>query len=100
MVVDDCMKEIGTDFQGWPINAMTLREILEQLGIMTLDNCIANNPLLDTYPVILEDDGMAHGVNPKYITTVDSDIYDDINLKHKVFNIFAESKHETKVDNI
>jgi hypothetical protein len=92
--------EIGTDFQGWPINAMTLREILEQLGIMSLDDVTANHPLLDAYPVILEDDGMGYGINPKYITTVDSDTYDDINLKHKVFNIFAEQKHESKVDNI
>ena len=94
------MKEIGTDFQGWPINAMTLREIIKELGITyTLDNgdeIIRSDRkhLLDAYPIILEDDGMGYGVNPRYITSADKNVYETEDLK--VFNLFAE--HESKVD--
>ena len=94
------MKEIGIDFQGWPIEAMTLREIIKKLGITyTLDNgdeIIRSDRkhLLDAYPVILEDDGMGYGVNPRYITSVDNNVYQNEDLE--VFNLFAE--HESKVD--
>ena len=94
------MKEIGTDFQGWPINAMTLREIIKKLGITyTLDNgdeIIRSDRkhLLDAYPIILEDDGMGYGVNPQYITIVDTNVYEDKGLKKNGFNIFVEPKTE------
>lgn len=94
------MKEIGTDFQGWPVNAMTLREIIDKLGITYIldngDKIIRSDRkhLLDAYPVILEDDGMGYGVNPRYVTSVDENVYQNKDLK--VFNLFAE--HESKVD--
>lgn len=100
------MKEIGTDFQGWPVNAMTLREIIDELGITYIldngDEIIRSDRkhLLDAYPVILEDDGMGYGVNPRYVTSVDTNVYEDKGLKKNGFNVFIELKHESKVDNI
>ena len=61
------MKQIGTDFQGWPVNALTLREILHKLGFeedsetITLVKGEDSNKLLDSYPLTLEDDGMGYG---------------------------------------
>lgn len=88
------MKQIGIDFQGWPINALTLREILQKLGFVeTLSGEFAftDNPeLLDSYPLTLEDDGMAYGIKPMLITEVDNEIYkyDESNLN--VFNLFRD----------
>ena len=90
------MKQIGIDFQGWPINALTLREILHRLGfeedseIMYLIKGEDSNKLLDSYPITLEDDGMAYGIKPMLITEVDNEIYkyDDSNLN--VFNLFRD----------
>ena len=90
------MKQIGTDFQGWPVNALTLREILHRLGfeedseIMYLIKGEDSNKLLDSYPITLEDDGMAYGIKPMLITEVDNEIYEDENSKLKVFNLFRD----------
>lgn len=67
---------IGYDFQGWPVRKMTFREILLALGGKEENGKIIFDPtgqdsLLDTYPRTLEDDGMAYGVNPQYITEVE-----------------------------
>ena len=59
---------IDYDFQGWPIRKMTVREILERLGVT--DYKIENERILDLYPCLLEDDGMGYGVNTQYITEV------------------------------
>lgn len=90
------MKQIGTDFQGWPINALTLREILHRLGFeedsetITLIKGEDNNELLDSYPLTLEDDGMAYGIKPMFITEVDNETYKDDESKLKVFNLFRD----------
>ena len=90
------MKQIGTDFQGWPINALTLREILHKLGFeedsktITLIKNEDSNKLLDSYPLTLEDDGMAYGIKPMLITEVDSEIYEDENSNLNVFNLFRD----------
>lgn len=90
------MKQIGTDFQGWPVNALTLREILHKLGFeedsktITLIKDEDSNKLLDSYPLTLEDDGMAYGIKPMLITEVDSEVYEDENSKLKVFNLFRD----------
>lgn len=90
------MKQIGTDFQGWPINALTLREILHKLGFeedsetITLNKNEHINELLESYPLTLEDDGMAYGVRPMLITEVDSEIYEDPESNLKVFNVFRD----------
>lgn len=94
------MKQIGTDFQGWPEMAMTLREILiNKLGLKISENEDGyhfisghlNKDILDSYPVILEDDGMGYGINPRYITSVDNEVYRDDKIEDNVFNIFAEN---------
>ena len=76
------MIQIGTDFQGWPVRAMTLREILECLGFeedsrtITLAKNEETSRLLDSYPYLLEDDGMGYGVKGEYITEASSDIWE------------------------
>lgn len=87
------MKRIGTDFQGWPVCAMTLREMLLKLGFIEQEPGhfhILNTELLDSYPVTLEDDGMGYGVNDRYITEADNMMYEDEVLKEKAFNLFRE----------
>lgn len=87
------MKQIGVDFQSWPINALTLREILHKLGFRE-DNpgefITENENLLDSYPLTLEDDGMAYGIKPMFITEVDNEIYKDDDSNLNVFNLFRD----------
>jgi len=83
------------DFQGWPMQALTLREFLTQLGFKEKDGnfSIPNEAvILDAYPRLLEDDGMAYGINEQYIIVGDKDVYEDKIGEHdvKVFNIFRE----------
>lgn len=87
------MKQIGTDFQGWPINALTLREILQRLGFIEYlpgEFTIGNLELLDSYPLTLEDDGMAYGIKPMFITEVDNEIYKNDESNLNVFNLFRD----------
>ncbi len=76
------MLQIGTDFQGWPVYALTLREILNRLGFeedtetITLKKSEEANRLLDSYPQLLEDDGMGYGVNAEYITEVSDETWE------------------------
>lgn len=90
------MKQIGIDFQGWPINALTLREILHKLGfeedseVIYLVKGENSNELLDSYPLTLEDDGMAYGIKPMLITEVDNEIYEDEESNLNVFNLFRD----------
>lgn len=76
------MLQIGTDFQGWPVYALTLREILNRLGFeedtetITLIKSEEANRLLDSYPQLLEDDGMGYGVNAEYITEVSDETWE------------------------
>lgn len=80
------------DFQGWPVYKKTLKEVLEELGATTENGVIGfsiNSPILNIYPVVLRDDGMAYGVDPRYITEA---YFDDEN---GYINIFAERKVET-----
>lgn len=75
------MKAISRDFQGWPIYALTWREILNKLPFVKNGVIDQNDPRLDIYPRTLEDDGMGYGVNEKLITEcsfVDDDKYCNI----------------------
>ena len=111
------MKTIAYDFQGWPVKAMTLREILLQLGFkeddktLTLIKSEEVNKLLDSYPRILEDDGMGYGIDQGFITEIDPDVYEferestgqeercetyELMVNENVFNIFIEEPHMTK----
>jgi len=99
------MKQIGTDFQGWPINIMTLKEILLKLGFEEDDKTItlikgeSSNEMLDSYPLLLEDDGMGYGVRPMFITEVNRLIYEDRDSGLKVFNLFR-NEYRNNEDNI
>lgn len=97
------MITIGYDFQGWPIKMMTLEEILKDLGFKENKGSWTiskKNPFLKAYPCLLEDDGMAYGVNPQYITEVGTEIHDDkINMEDvKIFNVFREPLHDIEKD--
>ena len=73
------MIQIGTDSQGWPVNAMNLREILKRLGFKENKNSFSiskKNKLLDAYPCLLEDDGMGYGVNSEYVIEADVNVYE------------------------
>lgn len=101
-------KSIMRDFQGWPVKAHTLREILLSLGFeedsetITLIKGEENMKLLDSYPRLLEDDGMGYGVNEEYITEVDNNVYetDIVGEKINVFNIFREKVIPEEVNKI
>ena len=75
------MIQIGTDFDGWPVNAMTLREILRELGFeedsetITLIKSEETNRLLDAYPYLIRDDGMGYGVKGQYVTELDDNVW-------------------------
>ena len=90
------MKEISVDFQGWPVKAMTWKEILCAIGILTDENereeykFSINNPILNAYPKVLEDDGMGYGVNPRFVVSSDCMVYKDDELNEEVSNIFVE----------
>lgn len=85
------MVKIDEEVTGWPIYALTLREILKELGAVQVGKygfIIRNKKLLDSYPVTLQDDGMGYGIRPKYITQCDPDIYIDRESQLNVFNLF------------
>lgn len=84
---------LGNDFQGWPIKAQTLREILDELGIEI--KSISNPELLDCYPLLLQDDGMGYGVDPMFITEVDKEVYENERYNVKVFNLFRDGYRQT-----
>ena len=78
---------LSLDFQGWPNYKMNLREILHSLGAVEKDGGIGFNvddKALDIYPVTLEDDGMAYGVNEKFVTTAEA------NREDGYINMFIE----------
>ena len=82
---------IGYEPQGWPIFKMNLEEILIALGGEIIDDKIIFKKTSDfskIYPVVLTDDGMGYGVDPNYITEIDS--YKSDGITH--INIFRESK--------
>ena len=96
------MKTISYDFQGWPMHAMTLWEILRELGFKKEDGKIVgeiNEDFLNCYPRLLEDDGMGYGVNSEYICEVNPDnIYEDPDLHVPVFNIFHQEYRQDIID--
>lgn len=96
------MKTISYDFQGWPMNALTLWEILEKLGFKKEGNKVVgevSEDLLNAYPVLLEDDGMGYGINQQYIIEVDNNnIYNNSELHIPVFNMFRQEYNPEIID--
>lgn len=96
---------LGFDFQGWPVEAETLKEVLLQLGFIETDKGLLlekseeHDALLNAYPRLLEDDGMAYGVNPQYVTEGSDDVYEtEVGGKTiKVFNLFREKYYLDKM---
>lgn len=84
------MKQIGTDFQGWPIYAKTLKEMLIGLGAKEESSgklyFPEDFPYYDVYPRTYEDDGMGYGINERYIT--EATCFDADNKK--LINIFVD----------
>lgn len=95
------MKTISYDFQGWPMYAMTLWEILEKLGFKKEGNKVVgeiSENLLNAYPRVLRDDGMGYRVESRYVCEVSKDIYDDPNLNIPVFNMFRQEYRPDIID--
>lgn len=89
------MIRLGIDFQGWPICAKTLKEVLKDLNVIHEEEdgyykIKADDIILDSYPCIFEDDGMGYGIKPKFIIEADYDVYTDKKFGN-VFNIFVEN---------
>lgn len=90
-------KILGFDFQGWPVCAMTLRQILVSLGAEEKDGTIgfkSDDKILDVYPKTLEDDGMGYGVNGKFISEASAD------RKDNYINIFIEKQDDKLVETL
>lgn len=90
------MVQIDNDFQGIPVEAMTLREILKKLGFKNDGNSFSINndsQILDAYPYTLEDDGMGYGIRPKFVMLAETDIY-----KKKIKTIEYEVGENKKLD--
>jgi hypothetical protein len=87
---------ISFDFQGWPNYKKNLREVLQSLGAVEENGMIGfklDDKVLDIYPVTMEDDGMAYGVNEKFITESEA------NREEGYINIFIEPQSDiSKVD--
>lgn len=89
------MKPIVYDFQGWPMEAHTFREILKTLGFKEEDGKISidsDNPLLDAYPCVFEEDGMGYGIDPQLIIEAEKDVYNRTAKILNVPNITEEAK--------
>ena len=85
------MIKIDTDFQGWPVEAHTLREVLLELGFESVDGKLQISeeaPILKAYPRLLEDDGMGYGINPEYIVCADNETY-EISINNEKVNVFS-----------
>lgn len=97
------MRTISYDFQGWPMYAMTLWEILAELGFKKENGKVVgeiDEDLLNAYPRVLRDDGMGYGVESRYVCEVSKDIYDDPDLNIPVFNIFRQEYRQDIIDRV
>ena len=90
------MIQIGTDFDGFPVEAMTVKEILLKLGFKTEGNKFSidkNDEILNAYPMVCENDGMAYPTNPEFLVYVDKTVSDK-----KVKEITYEVGEDKKLD--
>lgn len=66
---------VGYDFQGWPICQMNLKEILIGLGAREENNQLVfdlDDPTLEAYPRLFEDDGMGYGIDEQCIVEAET----------------------------
>lgn len=100
------MKLISVDFQGCPVCAKTLMEVLTDIGFEVKDDKLVldinekTKKFLSAYPRILKDDGMGYGIDPMYITEIDMEVYEDdiCGVPTPVFNIFREKDFSDKIE--
>ena len=101
---------IGEDFQGWPIEIQTLKDILIGLGFSydgELGFTAPNKDIINAYPKLLTDDGMGYGVNQEWVTEADGELYEET-ITAKTYGFDEEKKevtdeikkHSVKVFNI
>ena len=92
------MDLLNYDFQGWPVYARTLRELLFGIGCTANEDgsvTITDQELLDAYPLVLSDDGMGYGIEVGYVTDIYRDTYEanDGEIK-RIFNIFTDKREK------
>jgi hypothetical protein len=90
------MIQIGIDFDGLPVEAMNLREILLKLGFKEEDGKIyieKDNPIMRSYPALVRNDNMDFEQFTDFVVSVDK------NIKKKVVNsIDYEVGEDPKLD--
>lgn len=94
------MVQIGIDFQGWPVEALTVKEILLKLGFKTDGDKFSidkDAPILNVYPLALEDDGMAYGVNPRFVTDVDPECVYEKKIKEIDYEVGENKKLDISI---
>ena len=73
------MIQIGTDNEGWPVDALNVQNILLKLGFTYADGKLSieqDAEILKAYPRLLEDDGIGYGIDNGFITEVEPEIYE------------------------
>lgn len=74
---------IGFDFQGWPIEKISLETIIERLGGVYNEqtgNYEIPKDELQVYPKVYTDDGMGYGAMGWYVTDIDYSDNDICNI--------------------
>lgn len=66
------------DFQGWLIPHISVRDVIEKLGFKFDEetktwSILDDNPILNVYPDIFQDDGMGYGANNGKLTSIEID---------------------------
>lgn len=86
---DKCI--INFDSQGWPILKMSLKDIIATFMNYNPDDKAywikEDDPRLELFPRVLEDDGMGYGVNEKKICSFDI-------INDQYVNVFVEKELE------
>lgn len=93
------MVQIGTDFEGFPLEALTIKEILLKLGFkiegdkFSIDN---DASILNVYPLVFEDDGI-YGINPRFVTEVDPECVYEQKIKEIVYEVGENKKLDISI---
>lgn len=93
------MVQIGTDFEGFPLEALTIKEILLKLGFkiegdkFSIDN---DASILNVYPLVFEDDEI-YGINPRFVTEVDPECVYEQKIKEIVYEVGENKKLDISI---